>query len=40
MYVFITKIRKYIKEEHDIEIQTIHGVGFRFINPSAEGHEG
>ncbi len=35
MDVFITKIRKYLKEEHDIEIQTIHGVGFRFINPSA-----
>jgi DNA-binding response OmpR family regulator len=35
MDVFITKIRKYLKEETEIEIQTIHGVGFRFINPSA-----
>ncbi len=34
MDVFITKIRKYLKQEEDIEIQTIHGVGFRFINPS------
>lgn len=36
MDVFITKIRKYLKEENDIEIQTIHGVGFRFINPALE----
>jgi two component transcriptional regulator, winged helix family len=36
MDVFITKIRKYLKDETDIEIQTIHGVGFRFINPSAK----
>lgn len=35
MDVFITKIRKYLKEETEIEIQTIHWVGFRFINPSA-----
>jgi DNA-binding response OmpR family regulator len=39
MDVFITKIRKYLKEEKDIEIQTIHGVGFRFINPSAKPPE-
>ncbi|MEN9340371.1 MAG: hypothetical protein RIQ62_1683 [Bacteroidota bacterium] len=39
MDVFITKIRKYLKEEKDIEIQTIHGVGFRFINPSAKAEE-
>jgi DNA-binding response OmpR family regulator len=32
MDVFITKIRKYLKNETDIEIQTIHGVGFKFIN--------
>ncbi len=36
MDVFITKIRKYLKDEKDIEIQTIHGVGFRFINPKAK----
>ncbi len=35
MDVFITKIRKYLKEEKSVEIQTIHGVGFRFSNPSA-----
>ncbi len=34
MDVFITKLRKYLKDESDIEIQTIHGVGFRFINPN------
>jgi DNA-binding response OmpR family regulator len=39
MDVFITKIRKYLKDETDIEIQTIHGVGFRFINPSAKVEE-
>jgi len=33
MDVFITKIRKYLKDETDVEIQTIHGVGFRFVNP-------
>ncbi len=38
MDVFITKIRKYLKEEQEIEIQTIHGVGFRFINPALEGN--
>ena len=32
-------IRKYLKEETEIEIQTIHGVGFRFINPSAKVEE-
>lgn len=39
MDVFITKIRKYLKAEEDVEIQTIHGVGFRFINPRAESSE-
>jgi DNA-binding response OmpR family regulator len=39
MDVFITKLRKYLKEETEIEIQTIHGVGFKFINPSAEAPE-
>lgn len=40
MDVFITKIRKYLKNEKEIEIQTIHGVGFRFSNPSVEDAEG
>lgn len=30
MDVFITKIRKYIKNQPDVELQTIHGVGFKF----------
>jgi len=29
MDVFITKLRKYIKGQEGIEIQTIHGVGFK-----------
>ncbi len=36
MDVFITKIRKYLKDEPEIEIQTIHGVGFRFVNGKEE----
>jgi DNA-binding response OmpR family regulator len=30
MDVFITKIRKYIKNQADVELQTIHGIGFKF----------
>lgn len=34
MDVFITKIRKYIKNQEDVELQTIHGIGFKFnANP-------
>jgi DNA-binding response OmpR family regulator len=29
--VFITKIRKYLKEDKNIEIQNVHGVGFKFL---------
>jgi DNA-binding response OmpR family regulator len=39
MDVFITKLRKYLKEETEVEIQTIHGVGFKFVNPSAKVEE-
>jgi DNA-binding response OmpR family regulator len=39
MDVFITKIRKYLKDEEGVEIQTIHGVGFKFVNP-AQNTEG
>ena len=39
MDVFITKLRKYLKEENEVEIQTIHGVGFKFVNPSAKVEE-
>lgn len=31
MDVFMTKIRKYIKEAKGIELQTLHGIGFKFI---------
>lgn len=32
MDVFITKLRKYIKGQQGIEIQTIHGVGFKMLS--------
>lgn len=31
MDVFITKVRKYIKGEPGVELQTIHGIGFKFV---------
>jgi len=31
MDVFITKIRKYLKDQTAAELQTIHGIGFKFI---------
>lgn len=31
MDVFMTKIRKYIKDIENIELQTIHGVGFKLV---------
>jgi len=33
MDVFITKLRKYLKDDPDIEILNIHGSGFRLIKP-------
>ena len=34
MDVFITKVRKFIKGEEGVELQTIHGIGFKFVyNP-------
>ncbi len=33
MDVFISKLRKYLKAEPDIILETIHGVGFRFTVP-------
>jgi DNA-binding response OmpR family regulator len=30
MDVFITKLRKYFKEDNSVQIETIHGMGFRF----------
>ncbi len=32
MDVFITKIRKYFKSQEAVNIQTIHGIGFKFNN--------
>lgn len=31
MDVFITKIRKHLKEQAGVELQTIHGIGFKFL---------
>lgn len=31
MDVFITKVRKYLKDQPGVELQTIHGIGFKFI---------
>lgn len=31
MDVFITKIRKYLKDQPNIKLQTMHGIGFKFI---------
>lgn len=31
MDVFVTKIRKHIKDQPGVELQTIHGIGFKFI---------
>jgi DNA-binding response OmpR family regulator len=34
MDVFITKVRKYLKDQPGVELQTIHGIGFKFAyNP-------
>ena len=33
MDVFISKLRKYLKGEPEIVIETIHGIGFRFTVP-------
>lgn len=31
MDVFMTKIRKYLKDAQDVDLQTVHGVGFKLI---------
>lgn len=33
MDVFITKLRKHLKDVPGVELQTIHGIGFKFIMP-------
>jgi len=35
MDVFISKLRKYLKAEPGVAIETIHGIGFRFTVPAA-----
>jgi len=35
MDVFITKVRKYIKDQPGVELQTIHGIGFKFVYDNA-----
>ncbi len=35
MDVFITKLRKHLKDVPDVELQTIHGIGFKFMMPGA-----
>lgn len=35
MDVFITKIRKHIKNQQGVELQTIHGIGFKFVLENA-----
>lgn len=35
MDVFITKIRKHLKGQEGVDLQTIHGIGFKFILPAA-----
>jgi DNA-binding response OmpR family regulator len=35
MDVFISKLRKYLKAEPGVTIETIHGIGFRFTVPGA-----
>lgn len=31
MDVFITKVRKYLRDQPGVELQTIHGIGFKFV---------
>jgi DNA-binding response OmpR family regulator len=31
MDVYITKLRKYLKDDPNLEIQNVHGVGFKLI---------
>jgi DNA-binding response OmpR family regulator len=33
MDVYMTKIRKYLKSDTTLSLETIHGIGFRFVTP-------
>jgi DNA-binding response OmpR family regulator len=35
MDVYMTKLRKYLKSDPSVKIETVHGVGFRFSVPVA-----
>lgn len=35
MDVYMTKLRKYLKSDPSVKIETVHGVGFRFTAPVA-----
>ena len=37
MDVYITKLRKHLKEDDSIEIINIHGKGYKLITPEVEG---
>ena len=37
MDVYITKLRKYLKEDPSVEIINVHGKGFRLVVPQQEG---
>jgi len=39
MDVFITKLRKYFKADPEVNLETIHGVGFRFNTPEQKAGE-
>jgi DNA-binding winged helix-turn-helix (wHTH) protein len=36
MDVYITKLRKLLKEDRDIEIMNIHGKGYKLIAPEED----
>jgi len=40
MDVFITKVRKYLKTQTEAKLQTIHGIGFKFIYNQPEENMG
>jgi two-component system, OmpR family, response regulator len=39
MDVYIAKVRKYMKEDDNLEIINVHGEGFRLVEKSTFGSE-
>lgn len=37
MDVYITKLRKFLKEDPEVELINVHGVGFKLVAPDVEG---